>query len=62
MTKNYSTAIKKYNEIFRIIPLDKDNLLKRGNIVPDAIYKNLFLAALQLEDVDAQIEYLTKVN
>ena len=40
--------------------LKKDNLLKRGNIVPDAIYKNLFLAALQLEDVDAQIEYLQK--
>ena len=58
--KNYSTAIKKYKEIFRIITLDKDNLLKRGNIVPDAIYKNLFLAALQLEDVDAQIEYLQK--
>ena len=58
--KNYSTAIKKYKEIFRIIPLDKDNLLKRGNIVTDAIYKNLFLAALQLKDVDAQIEYLQK--
>ena len=58
--KNYSTAIKKYKEIFRIIPLDKDNLLKRGNIVPDAIYKNLFLAFLQLEDVDSQIEYLQK--
>jgi len=58
--KNYSTAIKKYKEIFRIITLDKDNLLKRGNIVPDAIYKNLFLAALQLEDIDAQIEYLQK--
>ena len=58
--KNYSTAIKKYKEIFRIITLDKDNLLKRGNIIPDAIYKNLFLAALQLEDVDAQIEYLQK--
>lgn len=58
--KNYSTAIKKYKEIFRIIPLDKDNLLKRGNIVPDAIYKNLFLAYLQLEDVDSQIEYLQK--
>ena len=58
--KNHSTAIKKYKEIFRIITLDKDNLLKRGNIVPDAIYKNLFLAALQLEDVDAQIEYLQK--
>ena len=32
--QKYNNAIKKYNEIFRIIPLDKDNLLKRGNIVP----------------------------
>jgi tetratricopeptide (TPR) repeat protein len=59
-SKNFSTAIKKYKEIFRIIPLDKDDQLKRGNIVPDAIYKNLFLAALQLDDLDAQIEYLQK--
>ena len=58
--KEYKRAIKKYHTIFTIIPLDKDNLLKRGNIVPDAIYKNLYLAALKLEDVDAQIEYLQK--
>ncbi len=58
--KDFSAAIKKYKEIFRIIPLDKDNLLKRGNIVPDAIYYNLFLAALGLEDVDSQIKYLQK--
>jgi tetratricopeptide (TPR) repeat protein len=58
--KDFSAAIKKYKEIFRIIPLDKDNLLKRGNIVPDAIYYNLYLAALQLEDISAQIEYLQK--
>jgi len=58
--KKFSTAIKKYEEIFKIIPLDKNNLLKRGNIVPDAIYKNLFLAALQLEDVESQIKYLQK--
>lgn len=56
--KNYTQAIKKYKEIFKIIPLDKENLLKRGNIVPDAIYKNLYLASLQLEDVESQIEYL----
>ncbi|MAO71143.1 MAG: hypothetical protein CMD02_01370 [Flavobacteriales bacterium] len=58
--KKYNNAIKKYNEIFRIIPLDKDNLLKRGNIVPEAIYKNMYLASLQLEDEESQIEYLQK--
>ena len=56
--KNYQDAINKYEEIFNIIPLDKDDLLKRGNIVPDVIYKNLFLAALQLKDVSLQINYL----
>ena len=56
--KKYTQAIKKYKEIFKIIPLDKENLLKRGNIVADAIYKNLYLASLQLEDVESQIEYL----
>ena len=60
IAKNYSTAIKKYKEIFRIIPLDKENILTRANIVPDAIYYNLYLAASGLEDIDAQIEYLQK--
>ena len=58
--QKYNNAIKKYNEIFRIIPLDKDNLLKKGNIVPEAIYKNMYLASLQLEDEESQIEYLQK--
>ena len=58
--QKYNNAIKKYNEIFRIIPLDKDNLLKRGNIVPEAIYKNMYLASLQLDDEESQIEYLQK--
>ena len=58
--KEYNKAIKKYEEIFRIIPFDKDNLLKRGNIVPEAIYKNLFLTALQLDNEELQINYLQK--
>jgi len=58
--KKYNKAIKKYEEIFRIIPFDTDNLLKRGNIVPEAIYKNLFLTALQLDNEELQINYLQK--
>ena len=58
--KEYNKAIKKYEEIFRIIPFDTDNLLKRGNIVPEAIYKNLFLTALQLDNEELQINYLQK--
>jgi len=58
--KEYKNALRKYDEIFRIIPLDKDNLLERGNINENSIYKNQYLAALQLEDVDAQLDYLGK--
>ena len=58
--KKYKNALRKYDEIFRIIPLDKDNLLERGNINENSIYKNQYLAALQLEDIDAQLDYLGK--
>lgn len=58
--KEYNKAIKKYEEIFRIIPFDTDNQLKRVNIVPEAIYKNLFLTALQLDNEELQINYLQK--
>jgi tetratricopeptide (TPR) repeat protein len=58
--KEYKNALRKYDEIFRIIPLDKDNLLEEGNINENSIYKNQYLAALQLEDVDAQLDYLGK--
>tara|TARA_B100000683_G_scaffold227092_1_gene226372 strand:+ start:715 stop:1947 length:1233 start_codon:yes stop_codon:yes gene_type:complete len=58
--QNFANAIKKWNEIFRIIPLDKDNLLKRQNIVADVLYKNMYLASVPLEDEKSQIEYLQK--
>ena len=58
--KEYKNALRKYNEIFRIIPLDKENLLDKGNINENSIYKNQYLAALQLEDIDAQLDYLGK--
>jgi tetratricopeptide (TPR) repeat protein len=59
-SKDYHLSIKKNNEIFRIIPLDKDGILERGKIVPSSIYKNMFLAALQLDNVESQVEYLQK--
>jgi tetratricopeptide (TPR) repeat protein len=58
--KEYKNALRKYDEIFRIIPLDKENLLDKGNINENSIYKNQYLAALQLEDIDAQLDYLGK--
>jgi len=59
-SKDYHLSIKKNNEIFRIIPLDKDGVLERGKIVPSSIYKNMFFSALQLKNVESQIEYLQK--
>ena len=56
----YENAIKKYEEIFKLIPLDKNDHLKRANIVPQSIYNNLFLASLRLEDTESQIKYLKK--
>ena len=60
-SKDYHLSIKKNNEIFKILPLDKDSMLmKNYRITPSSIYKNMFLAALQLDDVESQVEYLQK--
>ena len=59
-SKDYHLSIKKNNEIFKILPLDKDDMLKKYKITPSSIYKNMFLAALQLDDVESQVEYLQK--
>ena len=60
-SKDYHISIKKNNEIFKILPLDKDSvLMKNYGITPSSIYKNMGLAALQLDDVESQVEYLQK--
>ena len=56
----YAKSIDKYNEIFRIIPLDKENFLKRANITQGTIYYNLYLSSSRLGDEDAQLKYLQK--
>ena len=50
MNGNYELAIKKYNEIFKIIPLDKNNLLVRSNITNETLYFNMSLAAENNQD------------
>ena len=55
---NYELAIKKFNEIFKIIPLDKNNLLVRSNITNETLYFNMSLAAENNQDKERQLEYL----
>ncbi len=54
-------AAKFYNLIFDIIPLDKDNNLKRNNITPEVLNKNLYLTANKAKDYDKAKGYLQKL-
>lgn len=47
---DYSTAMRFYNLIFDIIPLDKDNNLKRNNITSEIVDKNMAYTALKAND------------
>ena len=55
--KDYDKALKKYKEMFRVLPLDKDNLLK---IEEELIYRYMSYAARDLGDTNLQKEYLQK--
>ena len=39
-----------YNKIFEIVPLDKENNLKRNNITADLVTRNLYLVAYKAKD------------
>src|SRR5206468_4005973 len=54
-------AIRFYNLIFDIMPLDKDKNLKRNNITADALNKNLYFAASKAKDYDKAKGYLQKL-
>lgn len=49
--KDFSTAMRYYNLIFDIIPLDEDNNLKRNNITTEVVEKNIAYTALQAKDM-----------
>ena len=55
--KDYDKALKKYKEMFRVLPLDKDNLLK---IEEELIYRYMSYAARDLGATNLQKEYLQK--
>ena len=48
--KDYTGALKYYNAIFDIIPLDAEDQLKRGNITKETILYNSFFASSKMKD------------
>ena len=48
--KDYTGALKYYNAIFDIIPLDAEDQLKRGNITKETILYNSFFASSMMKD------------
>lgn len=54
-------ATRFYKFIFDIIPLDKENNLKRNNITPESLNRNLFLVASKAKDNVKAKEYLQKL-
>jgi tetratricopeptide (TPR) repeat protein len=59
--KDFAKAERLYNLIFEVIPLDKDNNLKRSNITPDILNKNLYAVAKQTKDNAKAKTYLQKL-
>jgi tetratricopeptide (TPR) repeat protein len=50
-----------YKKIFEIVPLDKDNNLKRNNITADLVSKNLYMVANKAKDYPKAKMYLQKL-
>jgi DNA-binding SARP family transcriptional activator len=48
--EDYKGSLKYYNAIFDIIPLDKEDQLKRGNITKETILYNSFFSANKMKD------------
>jgi tetratricopeptide (TPR) repeat protein len=55
------TASKFFTQIFEVIPYDKENNLKRNNITPDIVNKNLYLVAHKANDAEKEKMYLQKL-
>jgi len=61
-TKNdFERAAKYYNQIFDILPLDKNNNLKRNNITADVLNQNLYLVYKKAKDMEKAKMYLQKL-
>jgi len=57
----FDRATKFYTRILDIFPLDKDNNLKRNNITPDLVVKNLYQVAYKAKDYPQAKEHLQKL-
>lgn len=57
----YASALQHYNKIFEIIPYDKEDQLKRGNITKETILYNSFFASSKLKDNSISKELLQKL-
>lgn len=58
---DYERAIRFYNLVFDIFPLDANNNLKRNNITPEILNKNLYFAAYKTKDYEKAKGYLQKL-
>jgi tetratricopeptide (TPR) repeat protein len=54
-------ALRMYDILFGVFPLDPDNNLKRNNITPDILYKNMYFAANKAGDKGKAKEYVQKL-
>lgn len=54
-------AMKFYKEVLEVFPFDKSNNMKRNNITPDIVTKNLYLCAFRLNDFTNAKVYLQKL-
>src|SRR4051812_30416705 len=58
---NSETALKYYKLVQDVFPYDKESNLKRNNITPDIVTKNLYLCAFRLKDYANAKVYLQKL-
>jgi tetratricopeptide (TPR) repeat protein len=56
-----ASASKFFNQVFDVIPYDKENNLKRNNITVDVVNKMLYLVAKKGNDTEQQKVYLQKL-
>lgn len=48
--KKYSEALRNYDMVLQILPMDKDGELKRKNITPESMYQYSYYAGMAAED------------
>jgi len=59
--KDYERAMRYYNQIFNVFPLDKEKSLSRNTVTPDVLNYNLYLVAVATKDNPKAKEYLQKL-